>query len=363
MALTQYGVNHPLAVKVWARKLNVEALRQTWISRFLGEDSNSLIQVKTELEKDAGDRIRIGLRMQLSGTGVQGDGTLEGNEEALTTHFDDIFIDQLRHAVRSTGKMSQQRVPFSVREEARSGLTDWWSDRYDQSMANQLTGNTAEGSVLFTGLQAAVAPDANHIFACSALNVNKTAEVSLSATLTDILKLSDIDRAIVKAKTLDTPIRPIRVGGGEYYVLFIHPFQTFQLRNATGTTDWATVQQAAMQGGKINDNPIFTGALGMHNNVLIHEWTRLPNIITAGEVVAPDNGILDYRRAVFCGAQAGCIAKGGGGSPTQMSWVEELFDYENQLGVSAGCIFGIKKSIYNSEDFATIVMSSWAPAV
>jgi hypothetical protein len=35
---------------------------------------------------------------------------------------------------------------------------------------------------------------------------------------------------------------------------------------------------------------------------------------------------------------------------------------ENELGVSAGTIFGLKKTQFNSQDFATIVMSSWAVA-
>ena len=35
---------------------------------------------------------------------------------------------------------------------------------------------------------------------------------------------------------------------------------------------------------------------------------------------------------------------------------------ENQLGVSAGLIFGLKKMVFNSKDFATIVVSSYAPA-
>ncbi|WP_391486487.1 phage capsid family protein, partial [Leclercia adecarboxylata] len=34
---------------------------------------------------------------------------------------------------------------------------------------------------------------------------------------------------------------------------------------------------------------------------------------------------------------------------------EELFDYENQLGVSAGMIFGVKKTVFNSADFGVIV--------
>lgn len=358
MATTAYGVNNALAVKLWAKKLNVEALQQTWISRFTGEDSNSLIQQKTELKKEAGDRIRVGLRVQLTGSGVQGDGTLEGNEEALTTYFDDIVIDQLRHAVRSSGKMSQQRVPFSVREEARSGLTDWWSDRMDTWAANQLTGNASQGDIRYTGMQAAIEPSASQLFACSAVAVNKTLEASLSLSITDMLKLSDIDRAIVRAKTQTVPIRPIRVGGGEYYCLFLHPNSVYQLRNATGTTDWATIQQAALQGGQLSDNPIFTGALGMFNNVLLHEWTRIPNVLSAAE-----GAVTEYRRAVFCGAQALSFARGAGGASLETSWVEELFDYENQLGVSAGMIGGMKKNVFNSQDFATIVMSCYAPAI
>ena len=45
-----------------------------------------------------------------------------------------------------------------------------------------------------------------------------------------------------------------------------------------------------------------------------------------------------------------------------MSWVEELFDYQNQLGVSAGMIAGLKKTQFNSEDFGTITVSTYAAA-
>lgn len=46
--------------------------------------------------------------------------------------------------------------------------------------------------------------------------------------------------------------------------------------------------------------------------------------------------------------------------PDKMSWVEELFDYNNELGVSCGWISGLKKSRFNSADFGTIVLSSYA---
>lgn len=131
MAVSSYGTNHPMAVKVWAKKLFVEALKQTKFSRFLGNSPSSLIQRRTELSKGPGDKITIGLRMQLAGDGILGDSTLEGNEEALTLYTDSIFIDQLRHAVRTGGKMSQQRVPFEIRQESMEGLRDWWADRLE----------------------------------------------------------------------------------------------------------------------------------------------------------------------------------------------------------------------------------------
>jgi hypothetical protein len=103
MAVTSYGVNAPEAVKLWSRKLFREALKSTWAYKFMGKDSNSLCQIVEDTSKGPGDRVRCTLRMLLTGDGIQGDGTLEGNEEALTTHTDDLFIDQLRHAIRSPG--------------------------------------------------------------------------------------------------------------------------------------------------------------------------------------------------------------------------------------------------------------------
>src|SRR5688572_28293462 len=103
-----------------------EALKRTYAFQFMAEGGNSIIDIKTQLNKAAGDRITFCLRQQLMGDGISGDGTLEGNEESLVTYTQNVTIDALRHAVRSAGKMSEQRVPFSVRSEARDGLADWW---------------------------------------------------------------------------------------------------------------------------------------------------------------------------------------------------------------------------------------------
>lgn len=348
MANTNFGVNHPLAKKLWSEKLFREALKETYISKFIGNSNTSLCQLLTDTQKGAGDKITYGLRMQLSGAGTSGDGTLEGNEEALSFHSDSIYIDQIRNSVRSAGRMSEQRVPYSMREEARMALTDWMSDMLDTSFFNQITGNTGESDVKRTGMQATSAPTTLIV------GGSHTTEASLSATTTHAVTLRDLDRAVAYAKTASPVFKPLRMKGEDYYVAFIHPYQTYQLRGQTNSGQWADIQKAAIQGGNITGNPIFTGALGVYNGVILHESTRIPN--TTG--MADNSG---YRRGVFCGAQAAAIAFGQDGGPNRTTWVEKYFDYENQLGVAAGVIWGLKKTIFNSADFATLPLAGYAP--
>jgi N4-gp56 family major capsid protein len=359
MATTQFGVNHPLANKLFSKRLYRESLKATWFSKFMGKGGDSLCVLNPEL-KQVGDKLTYGLRMLLSGDGVQGDATLEGNEEDLTFYSDSIFIDQLRHAVRSSGKMSEQRVPYSIREEARMGLSDWLAEQLDSAFMNQLAGNTNITDTKKTGNQSAVAPDSNHWILATGV-AGTDLESSLSAS--SIFSLTLLDRAVSKAKTLDPRIRPLRINGEEKFVCFIHPFQHYQLRTNTNTAQYMDIQKAAVQGGQISKNPIYTGAIAEYNGVILHESTRVPWGAT-GATGANENTVLGQSavaRAVFCGAQAATVCTGRNtGAGLDATWKEELFDYDNQLGVAGGLIYGMKKNVFNSADFSTIVISSYS---
>lgn len=54
MALTSYGVNSPEAVKLWSKALMREALKATWIGKFIGDSADSLIQQKDDFKKVGG---------------------------------------------------------------------------------------------------------------------------------------------------------------------------------------------------------------------------------------------------------------------------------------------------------------------
>lgn len=342
MATTDYGVNHPAARKHWSADVYKEALKRTYALKFMGKGSDSLVQIRDGVNKDKGDTEHFFLRTQLTGAGVSGDNTLEGNEESLTIYRDSVVIDQLRHAVRSGGRMSEQRVPFEVRAEARDGLADWFADRIDRAFFNQLCSNTAEADTRYTGSQATTAPT-------QYIGINHSTTASLSGSATGF-NLTAIDRCVEIAQTSTYPIRPLMINGQEFYVLFLHPSAFTSLKTAVSASavTWYDIQRAALEGGTGTKSPIFTGAAGLYNGCIIHVAPRVPL----------DTGTASVASNVFCGAQAAAAAFGKGYGPSAMDWNEELFDFGNQLGVACGTLWGLKKTQFNSADFSTIQIRS-----
>jgi len=326
--------------------------------KFMGTGSDSIITVKDDTQKAKGDKVTVGLRTQLVGAGISGDSTLEGNEEAMTFYNDAVLIDQLRHAVRTDGKMTEQRVPYNLRSECQTALSDWIADRIDTALFNQLAGNTIQTDKRYTGSNTAVAPDASHhlIWDDSAGQEHATGEESL--TTSDVFTLRHIDRAVEIAQTLGrdgsgkVPIRPVRYKGNEYFVVFIHPAQMTSLRNSTRAHEFMDLQRAMIEGGNnYGDLPIATGAEFLYNQTFVHVSPRIPYGITSAGV--QDTGV---RRAIFCGAQAACIAFGKGNAGARVDYTEETFDYGNQFGVAGGLIWGVKKTQFNSNDFGVITI-------
>lgn len=355
MSTTTYGVNDTLSNKLWAKKLNVEALKTTYFGKFMGEGSSNMIQVKTELEQNAGDKVTIGLRVQLTGDGVTEGQTLQGNEESLTTYSDSVVINELAHAVRVKNKNSidAQRVPFNLRNEGKDGLGDWFSNRFDTCMANHLAGNTLVTDLRYAGNNAITAPSSSRIY-----RPTGTDDATVNGDSTKTMNLQIIDALVERANVASPLIRPIMVGGERKFLMFLHDYQVTDLRTSTATGQWLDIQKSALAGGMGSKSPIYTGALGEYNGVILHKWNRLPNGISNAGAVQTST-----RRAVFCGAQAASVGFGKEFSKgSHFKWIEELFDYERELGVSAQTVWGIKKSVFNSQDFGTIVATTYAVA-
>ena len=358
MAATEFPLNHPLAVRLWSKVLLAQSINQNWFKRFKGESMNSMVYVHTDLEKSAGSRITYGLKRLMTGRGVVGDDVLEGNEEALNFFNDDIYINQLRHASRSAGKMSEQRVPYNMRSQATDSLALWWADREEISLFNHLCGNVAASDTAYTGFNSVTAIDANHIVADADRTIGDQS-LSASANVFDIRLL---DQCKVLAQTLrfrsatESNIKPLRIDGKDKFVAILHPAQVRDLRTRTDSGQWLDITKAVYQGSRDN-NPIYDGAIGEYNGVIIHESAHIQQGLSSVD----SSSVTNTRRAVFCGAQAACVAYGGENQSAVSRYREEMFDYGNQLGISAGLIWGVKAATFNStQSHGRIIIPTYA---
>lgn len=365
MAITSYGVNDALAVKLWARELNREVRKGLSIAPLIGSGPNAIVQEKTEF-KGGGDKITVGLRMLLSGAGRSENEVLEGNEESLTTYSDSFYINELVHAVRVKGEdtIDVQRVNHNLRDEARSALADWYADRLSLWFFIQMSGYTASSityrgvsttlASVYQGLNTVTAPSTNRkIFATG------SADETVNADSTATFSLELLDYAKEKAMLANPKVRPYRINGEDKYVAYLHPYQVTDLRTNTSTGQWLDIQKSAMTGGMVSNNPIYSGALGEYNGVILRQSEDVVTGVHSSSAAEQTS----TRRALFLGAQAGFIgfsSKFSKNSPYK--WVEKTFDYDRELGVSAQGLMGMKKAIFNSEDFGVITISTYAAA-
>lgn len=375
MADTSFAVGDPLTVKRWSRILFEEALKDTVVYRFIGKGGDNVFQIKDELKKGEGDKITYGLRMQLRADPHVGDSTLRGQEEKLTFYNDSLVVDLVRHGVSVRNRdMTRQRVPYDVRQEAMIGLKDYFEGLMDEWFFNHLCGNTVQTNLGRTGLNTPLAPsDTSHqIWANPGTNSTDDGITTAGTANANEFSLSLIDTCVLNAKTITPMIRPITVDGKKKYVIFIHPQQAEDMRTNTNTGQWLDIQKAAMQGGDVKGNPIFTDALAEYHNTVIIEDTR----VTLGvNHSVSTTAVATVRRAVFCGAQAGVIAFGrnegakGDKKSAPIYWREQMDDYEEELGVSANMIGGLKKAQMTFDqgttqgspiDFGTIVVSTFS---
>lgn len=363
MATTDFGINDALAVKLWSRMLSMQSLDATDIKPLIGEGEDSIIQIKTELGKGPGDAVTYDLQIQLQGDGFTENELAEGNGESLNLYSQQLTINELGHVVgvKSENTIDAQRVPFDLRARARMGLRDWWSKRWSVSFFNQVCGNTVQTNTKYTGLQAATAPTS------TGNRIIRQGSYSDDASLTsnDTFTLDLIDKA--KEQAISPPldssgnptiprIRPVMVDGEECYVVYLHDYQVTNLRTNTGSGQWLDITKAAYTGER-QKSPIYNGSLGMYNQCVLRRAIDIPlGVANAGTAVS------NTRRAVLLGAQAAVMGFGQKNAPSKLRWNEELFDHKRRLEVSAWSIWGLKKTVFNSIDFGTVVISTYAAA-
>jgi N4-gp56 family major capsid protein len=356
MAMTEFAVGAALAVQRWSTSLAYEAEKKMYFRKFMGKGNDSLIMVKTELSKAAGEKITFGLRMKLANDGAEGDNIIEGTsaEESLTFHSDSVFIDQRRKGTKSKGKMSEQRVPYNIRKEGRDALATWWAEAYDEDCIMYLSGARGIDTSYKVGLgwtgragNAFNTPDSDHHL----YGGNATSLATVDSQ--DKMKLEVVEKCLSKAETSDPMIQPFRVQGENKFVLLMHTWQAYDLRTSISQNDWVDIQKAAgSRGGK---NKLYHNTLGEYADVILHKHR---NVVRFDSTTGAASGVT-AARALFLGAQAAVIAWGGSSKMGRYSWNEEMDDRGNALAITAGAIYGLTKCVFNSKDFGVLSVDAY----
>jgi N4-gp56 family major capsid protein len=299
MASTAIATSHGLTLEQWNAGLYESYQEKTFFGRFKGTDENAMIQVKRDLTKSKGDKVTFGLAGTLVGAGVAGNtplaytttqGAGSGVEESMVFYNQGVAIDQIRNGVRIAGAMDEQRVAFSLRNQAKSQLTTW--------MANN------EDAAIFTAIKT-----------CDIVDISATHTAVTLDAIIDMKKEAMFPTGSTKK------LRPISMADGEeVFILGLNPTDAATLKKSD---EWSTIQSTS--GVRGDGNRLFTGALGIYNGVIIHEHSDF------GEATP-----------VLMGAQAAFLAYAD-----EVLYGEEEFDYGNQTGFMIGSIRGVELAVFN----------------
>jgi len=379
MALTNFASLTSEQLTAWSRDFWRVARNMSFVNQFAGSGSNAMIQRITELTRsDKGTRAVLTLLADMTGDGVTGDNTLEGNEEALRSYDITVELDQLRFANRIAGRLADQKSVVNFRETSRDALAYAMADRMDQLAFLTLAGvaythktnGALRATSATTGLELVDLEFASDVSAPTGDRHRRVSGNDLVAgdttavTATDVIKYRHI--VDLKAFAKDNYIRGIRgAGNEEIFHMFVTPKQMADLK--LDSDFLANVRNAGIRGP---NNQLFAGTSSlMVDGVMIHEFRHVFNTAGATTGTSSEAGDPGYKwganadvegaRALFCGAQA--LGMADIGLP---EIVEDTFDYENQAGISIGKIFGLRKPKFNSDvsgsvqDFGVICLDT-----
>ena len=368
MANTNFAALTSEQLTIWSRDFWRVARNMSFINQFAGSGPNAMVQKISDLtQSEKGARAVITLLADMTGDGIVGDNTLEGNEESLRAYDIVVQLDQLRFANRLAGRLADQKSVVNFREHSRDALAYAMADRIDQlayltmsGIAYSVKNNGALRPVLTTGQNLSdlayssdvSAPTSNRHRRWDATNGLSAGDVT-AVVAADTISYQTM--VALKAYAKDNYIRGIRgAAGEEVYHLFVTPQVMADLK--LDSDFLANVRNAGVRGPS---NELFAGSSSlMVDGVMIHEYRHVFNTSGATSGASGNagsngykwgaNATIDGAACLFCGAQS--LAMADIGLP---EIVEDNFDYGNQNGISIGKILGFRKPKFNTDVTST----------
>lgn len=315
MASLGISTNSPVTKKLWDENEFREVRKAMYIEKFMGKSSDSLIYEKTDLLKGEGDQITFTIFPRQDAQVVLGSSgqSLEGKEGELKYFTDSVNLEEYKQGFRYKTGIDMKRPWFSVKEENAKALAQRNSELMDDLWFEMIQSNPSR-------------------------SINGGGKASIAAlTAADKITPALIRRCAALAKTgfangsnerKTYPFKPVKVGGRNYFVLLVHPYVLYDLKNNAEYQGY--IKEARERSA---ENPIFTGAIAIIDGVVIHEHENmqiLPHPSTAG---------LFYCPGVLLGAGSSMWAWG-----RRPETIEKSFGYDEERGIARKFISKTKKT-------------------
>lgn len=317
MADQRNQVNIPanLVPKVWAKKVWHEGVKDSYFDKFTAMDGSNVVHQNKDLTNVKGDSVVFGLMMNLTGSGVEGNRQkLSGSEDALNIYDFTVQTQLVRNAV-SRFEADDQKSQYDMLKEIKVVLKQWLSDWLDNKLISKFSYNPSNGEVLYAS----------------------AAGTQSSITANDKLTTTIISRAKRKAMMHAPKVQPIKVDGMDKYIMLVHPWAARDLKD---DPKWLAAQQNAnVRGSK---NPIFTGALGEYDGVILYEYER----VQTGNIGASSANVCQN---LLLGKQAACFAVA-----RTAKHIEQTDDYGNIAGNGIAFYGAVEKTKFNGADYGII---------
>jgi len=371
MAETDFGALNDLRKRGWSLRVSRQGRDQNfhmsnWFMGANTDDMSRPVSRITELtETERGTECVLPLVQDLTGGGVVDDNELEKNEEALFADTQIMRLSMLRNGVKSRGAMSEQATVLRFRSQGTDALAFWLADSIDEllflTQAGRAFSLNTDGSARANSQwpQLRFAADVKPASANRVIYAGTaTSEGSLTANDKMTWDLVIKAKAFAKRKR----IKPIRMGGKDFYILVL---STEQCRDLETSSDYKSLHAQAMPRGL--DNPLFTNAKRVISDVVIYDHQKQFNTLgLASGSKWGAAGAVDGAQAALLGAQALGYAEIKKGN---MFKEASNTDYDNRPGMAVGRILSTLKPQYKSrydaqlrEDYSIVTLKTAAAA-
>lgn len=262
-------------------------------------DTNAIIKaVKKTCE--LGNYVGIELEDELVESGAHGNVTLDASSEELKRIKQFVKIDRWQHKVPSNGDILSQRAADKHKASAKVALKNWGTRKFDK--------------VFFSAMSA----DCTNIVCAG----NHTTHDCKQIAKSDVLSTADVEESRRRAELgtngittdgeegLVPPIIPVstnkeeNAGFYEDLPVFVMMVGTNTARHIKNDANWAEARKDARERGKTN--PIFTGALGFWDGVLLlsvgNDTPRQSGILTSKSEFVPFSNVKTSDLSIYAGA-------------------------------------------------------------